>query len=132
MSQYVIIRIILIVGIALIGWAMMRPSRTASHLALRRLAMFLLMLVAVLAILFPDLLNGAARLVGVDRGINLLVYLLVLAFLAQLVTSHRRDVDNIRLITAVARAQALANPIFPNRDPHDTALPPEPDRKEHE
>lgn len=109
MPSYWLIRLLLLVGFILIALLIMRPVRSQSHLALRRLSILVLLLFAVFAILFPGTLNHIAHRLGVERGVNLLVYALVVAFFAQLVSSYRKEAAQERRITALARAVALAN-----------------------
>lgn len=109
MPSYWLIRLLLLVGFVLIALVIMRPVRSQSHLAVRRLSILVLLLFAVFAILFPGTLNHVAHRLGVERGVNLLVYALVVAFFAQLVSSYRKEAAQERRITALTRAVALAN-----------------------
>lgn len=107
MGSYWLIKIVLLAGLLVVAWFLMRPVRSQGHLALRRMGMFLTIVFAMFAVLFPGLLNRVAWQLGVDRGINLLVYVLVLAFFAQVATAYRRDSANERRLTGLARAIAL-------------------------
>lgn len=55
MPSYWLIRLLLLVGFVLIALVIMRPVRSQSHLAVRRLSILVLLLFAVFAILFPEL-----------------------------------------------------------------------------
>ena len=107
MDSYWLIKIVLLAGLLVVAWFLMRPVRSQGHLALRRLGMILMIVFAMFAVLFPGLLNRVAWQLGVDRGINLLVYVLVLAFFAQVATAYRRDSANEARLTGLARAIAL-------------------------
>ncbi len=107
MSSYWLIKSLLIVGLILITYVLVRPTRSASSLAVRRIGMLLVLAGAVFAILFPSLFNDFARLVGVTNGTNLLVYLLTIALFAQMATSYRRDAALDQKLTALAREVAL-------------------------
>lgn len=107
MTHYWLIKLVLLVGLLVVAWFLMRPVRSPGHRALRRLGMMVIIVFAMFAVLFPGLLNRVAWRLGVDRGINLLVYVLVLAFFAQVATSYRRDSANERRLTGLARAVAL-------------------------
>ncbi|WP_022867686.1 DUF2304 domain-containing protein [Schaalia vaccimaxillae] len=124
MTQYWLIKLVLLCALLVIAWWLMRPIRSSSHLALRRLATVCLVAFAIFAVLFPGVLNRLAAQMGVERGLNLLVYALVLAFFAQIATAYRRDEANERRITNLARAIALAN-VHPPSPAHsrDTADP---------
>lgn len=60
------------------------------------------------AILVPSLANRLAHVIGVDRGVNLIVYGLVVALIAQMVTAYRREARMEARVAALARALALA------------------------
>lgn len=107
MTQYWLIKGILLIGFIGIAWFLMRPVHSPGHLALRRLSTMLVIAFAVFAVLFPGLLNKVAYQLGVERGINLLVYVIVLAFFAQMANTYRRDSSQERRMTGLARAIAL-------------------------
>lgn len=107
MGGYWLIRILLLASLAVIAWTLLRPRRSANHLALRRLTTTLVIAFAMFAVLFPTMLNRIASHLGVERGVNLLLYVLVLAFFAQMATTYRRDLDAEKRMTLVARAVAL-------------------------
>ncbi len=117
-AQYWLIKAILLVALLLIGWFLIRPIHSQGHLAFRRLGMLLTIVFAMFAVLFPGLLNRVAWRLGVERGINLLVYVLVLALFAQIATAYRRDSTAEKRLTALARAIALHTVRLP---PSDTA-----------
>ena len=106
-TQYWLIKAILLTALVIIMWVIVRPVRTQGHLALRRVITVLTLVFAMFAILFPGLLNRVAWRLGVDRGINLLVYVLVLALFAQIATAYRRDSTAEKRLTELARAIAL-------------------------
>lgn len=107
MSGYWLIKVLLIVALAGVTYFLIRPSRSASSLALRRIGMLLVLAAAVFAILFPSLFNTFARAVGVSNGTNLLVYLLTIALFAQMASSYRRDSGLDRKLSVLAREVAL-------------------------
>ncbi|WP_043536054.1 DUF2304 domain-containing protein [Actinomyces polynesiensis] len=115
MDSYWLIKIVLLAGLVVVAWFLLRPVRSQGHLALRRLGMILTIVFAMFAVLFPGLLNRVAWRLGVDRGINLLVYVLVLAFFAQVATAYRRDSSNEKRLTGLARAIALQTVRLPAR-----------------
>jgi hypothetical protein len=69
---------------------------------------------ACLFILFPDTLTYFARLLGVGRGADVLLYLLTLAFIAMSFLLYSRIVQMQRQITQLVRHLALAHPLAPN------------------
>ena len=89
MSAYLAIRVLLLLALALTAWWLVRPVSSASSLALRRLCIGAVVAAAIVAILVPSLANTAARAIGVERGVNLIVYGLVIALIAQMVPAPR-------------------------------------------
>ncbi|MSS83458.1 DUF2304 domain-containing protein [Actinomycetaceae bacterium WB03_NA08] len=112
--QYILIKAVLVIGLLLVAFFMMRPVKSASHLALRRIGMMIIVIAAALAVIFPETLNGLARMIGVASGVNLVVYFLVIVVFAQMATSYRRDMATERKITDLARALALQSTQKPN------------------
>ena len=109
MTSYWLAKALRLIGLIVIARIVIRKPRSASHLAMRRLAMLVLIVFACFAVLFPTVLNSLARMIGIERGINLLVYGLVLALFAQMANSYRRDAEAEARLTLLARAVALAD-----------------------
>lgn len=130
MPTYLFIKAFLLLGFAALAVAILRPVRTATHLAVRRLGMLAIIIFACFAVLFPSFLNRLASLIGVEKGINLLVYTLVLALFMQMASSYRRDAEAERRLTRLARAIALSNVALPNPSYHkeNSASTPSSDR----
>jgi hypothetical protein len=104
----VLIQIILLVAIAVITVLLTRSTAGARHQAVRRLLLVGFVLLAALSVLFPSWLTWLARLLGVGRGADLLLYALVIAFLSSLATTYRTTALLNRRITVLARKIALA------------------------
>ena len=115
MSAYLAIRVLLLLALAASAWWLMRPVTSASSLALRRLGIGLLVTAAIVAILVPSLANTVAHAIGVERGVNLIVYGLVLASIAQMITAYRREARAEARMARLARTLALAH-VLPPRD----------------
>lgn len=101
------IQFLLIAAVIAIGVFLMRRTGADSHLAIRRLLMGLFVLAAIVAILFPQLLSWIANLIGVGRGADLLLYALVVAFLALVYTQYRHNLASQQKVTLLARRIAL-------------------------
>lgn len=113
MPPYWLIQLTLIVSFTVLLIVSIRPIRSSRDLALRRLLTITLMLLGMYAVLVPATLNRIAHLLGVERGINLLVYGLVLTFFALAASAFRREGEQQRRIDELARALALASVIRP-------------------
>ncbi|WP_310018312.1 DUF2304 domain-containing protein [Microbacterium resistens] len=109
------IQILLIVGVVAIGAVFMRRTGADSHLAIRRMLYGVFVLVAILSILFPEWLTWAANLIGVGRGTDLLLYVLVLMFLVFVYTQSRRNAADQRRLTMLARQVALMEALDQDR-----------------
>ena len=113
MSAYLAIRVLLLLALALTAWWLVRPVSSASSLALRRIGIGAVVTAAIVAILVPSLANTAARAIGVERGVNLIVYGLVIALIG-----YRREARAEERMAALARSLALAH-VPPPNDPGD-------------
>lgn len=76
-----IIRILLIGGLALAALMLMRGGGSALGLLMRRSMAVLSILVGIAAVLFPGAVTQVANAVGVGRGTDLVLYVLCVAFL---------------------------------------------------
>lgn len=110
------IQILLIAAIVVLAVFMMRRTGADSHLAIRRLLMGLFVIGAVLSVLFPQWLTWLARLIGVGRGTDLVLYGLVIIFLAFVYTQYRRNAALQRQLTLLARKIALLEAEGDERD----------------
>lgn len=84
-----IIKILLILGILGVVIFALRGSGTA-NLAVRRMAGVAFAAAATVAILFPDLVTWVANAVNVGRGTDLVLYVLVVAFLYVTIGLYQR------------------------------------------
>ena len=107
-SNQLIIKIVLIVVFAAFGIFLLMPGKGVRHIAIRRLTMLGLFAVAVLAVVFPSLINDIAHAVGVGRGADLLLYGLIIVVVGNSVVSQRRNRVLESEITKLARHVAIA------------------------
>jgi len=84
----------LILAVIAVGWMMLRTPGGARP---------------VFNITFPWVMSSIAHRMGVGRGTDFLLYALVIAFLAQILSSFRRNSARERQITHLARRIALDN-----------------------
>lgn len=124
------IQLLLIVAIVVLAAFVMRRTGADSHLAIRRLLLGLFVVVAILSVLFPQWLSWVANLVGVGRGTDLLLYALVVVFLAFIYTQYRRNTAQQRQVTLLARRSALlearleeTEPVQPDADDEISRTP---------
>ncbi|SDZ74831.1 hypothetical protein SAMN02910418_00100 [Bowdeniella nasicola] len=113
------IQLLLIVGVVIAGVILTRSSAGARHQAIRRLLMALFAAIAVYFIIFPSAASQIARLVGVGRGADLLLYALVVAFFSFVATTFKRFSALERRITELSRQLAIARAPEPRQNaPH--------------
>lgn len=119
MNTVLIIQVLLIVVVILVVARLFR-SRGARAQAIRRIGLVVFAAFAAVSILFPDVWSRLARMVGVGRGTDLVLYALVVAFLSFTVTTYLRFRDLETNYTRLARRIALTEaprPTERNDDP---------------
>lgn len=104
--KMVLIQVVLIVVVVLVVARLFR-SRGARAQAIRRIGLVVFAAFAAVTILFPDVWTRIARVVGVGRGTDLVLYALVVAFLSFTVTTYLRFRDLETNYTRLARRIAL-------------------------
>ena len=104
--KIVLIQVLLIAVVVLVAARLFR-SRGARAQAVRRIGLLLFAAFAVVSILFPDLWNKIARVAGVGRGTDMVLYALVVAFLSFTVTTYLRFREFESRYTRLARRLAL-------------------------
>jgi hypothetical protein len=104
--QIVLIQVVLIVVVMAVAAQLFR-SRGERSQALRRIGLVVFAGVAVISILFPNVWNRVATIVGVGRGTDVVLYALVVAFLSFAGTTYVRFRDLETRYTRLARRIAL-------------------------
>jgi hypothetical protein len=106
----VIIKVLLISAALGVAVLVLREKAPRQQEALRRAAGLLVVLAGIIAVLWPDLTTMAANAVGVGRGTDLVLYLLVMVFAYAALTTtqkiHRLQYD----VTVLTRELALLQP----------------------
>ncbi len=99
-------QVLLIAGVILITWRFLAVPGARTQ-AIRRLGMLFLALFAIVTVLLPDSLTEVAKLVGIGRGTDLVLYALVVAFVSFAATTYRRFREMELRYTRLARRLAL-------------------------
>lgn len=105
-SQW-LIKLLLAFSFVFLAVVILRPVKSASHLALRRLAMLGFLVAAVFSALNPAIVTKIAQFFGIGRGADLLLYGLTIVFFSTLATQYRRDSATEAKLTKLARNIAL-------------------------
>jgi hypothetical protein len=101
-----VFQIAAVVAVILIAFFILRGGG-ARHQAVRRILLVLFVVGAGVSVFFPQLLTKLANLVGIGRGTDLLLYILVIAFLGFAATTYRRNRQLEMEITELSRRIAL-------------------------
>ncbi|WP_082418276.1 DUF2304 domain-containing protein [Flaviflexus massiliensis] len=102
-----LIKLVLIVGVLIVAFLLIRSTSNTKNVAVRRLLLVLFVIIALVSILFPEITTEVAQFVGVGRGADLVLYLLVISFLSYAVVSYRRMNIFENRITDLARELAI-------------------------
>lgn len=108
-----IIKILLIGGAMTFALLVMRERVPGQHELVRRMVILVVTILGIVAVLWPDLTVVAANAIGVTRGTDLVLYLLVLAFVFNALTTSQRLYQMGRTINTLARELALARATAP-------------------
>jgi small membrane protein len=113
-----IIKLALLAALAVVALFALRGSTRAFHRVLWRGYVVGILLAAGVSIVFPGALTWLAHKVGVGRGADLLLYILVVTFMLVSVILFRRISDLERKYVVLSRALALRESQEPDpRDP---------------
>ena len=103
----IVVQIVLILAVAYGALTLVRGGANAKHQAIRRLAAVAFFFFAAVSILVPDLVTQVARMLGIGRGTDLVLYALVVLFMVTQYTSAQRRRDEEVNVTRLARHIAI-------------------------
>ena len=102
-----IIKIFLIASVLAVGIWLLRGRQHGSRLAITRIAAIVFGASWVLGVIAPDLVTRVANVVGVGRGTDLVLYVLVVAFLFTTAGQHQKTADLDQRLATLTRALTL-------------------------
>lgn len=102
-----IIKIFLIASVLVVATWLLRGQQRGGRLAVTRMAGIGFAACWVVGVLAPDAVTRIANLAGVGRGTDLVIYVLVVAFLFTTAGQRRRMREVDDRLAALTRAQAL-------------------------
>ena len=110
------IKALLVLSILSITWYFLASHGSSRSNAAKKIMLLGFVLLADVAVLFPDLLTSAAHLLGVGRGADLLLYGLTVVVIFQLFNNYAKDKKTKALIVQLARRIAIieADPPSPS------------------
>ena len=103
-----IIQILLIAAVLVIAFYVLGRRNTHSGRAWQKIGLFLLFLLMVIVVLFPELTNEFAHSIGVGRGADLLLYGTVLILVFSILSNYLRQQDQRDKTYRLARQLALS------------------------
>jgi hypothetical protein len=105
-----IIQVLLLAAFVLLAVAAVRLGPSPRHLAVRRLMATVLLVVSAGAVLFPETVTAVAHSVGVGRGTDLVLYVLVVVSAIVWLSMYRRlnevEARHAQLVRFYALAEA--------------------------
>jgi hypothetical protein len=118
-----IIKLLLLGGIAVVGVLAFRGGQSAAHRAFWRVGGLAVILASALSVLFPNSLTSIAQSIGVHRGSDLLLYVLVVVFMLVVVILFRRLGELEQRYVDLVRQLAIDEAARRERAGDGTALP---------
>lgn len=115
-ATQIVIQVLLLLATLALALYFLKNRRKARAKAWVKIGFLLFIFAAVWAVLRPDDLTSVAHLVGVDRGTDLMLYGLVVAFMFTTLSSYVRFREQELRYSKLARAVALQNPVLPEKD----------------
>lgn len=108
-----LIQILLLVATVALAFYFLNNRHKARAKAGVKIGFVLSIFAAVWAVLRPDDLTVIANWIGVNRGTDLLLYVLVIAFMFTTMSTWIRFREQELRYARLARAMALQNPVLP-------------------
>jgi len=102
-----LIQFVLLAAILAVTYLLGHSTSSSRHMAFRRMFLIAFAAIATAAVIFPQLMTTVASWFGVGRGADLLLYLLVVAFIGSLAMQSRRAAELNRRITLLNRRVAI-------------------------
>ena len=111
-----LIQLVLVVSVLVVLIVFVRSSNAVYVQASKRIALVLFLVVNVYAVMRPDDLTTIAHFLGVGRGTDLVLYALVVAFIAAVFSMYQRYRVVDRRYTELARTLAIREAELVNRE----------------
>lgn len=102
-----IIQIVLVAGFVTMLLIFLARANTSQTKAWKKIFGVLFASAAVVAVLFPSLIDDVAHDVGVGRGADLLLYMITMAFIASQVSNYAKRKQDNQLFVRLARKIAI-------------------------
>lgn len=103
----ILVQLLLIIAFLALLFKFVFNPRSYQVRASAKLFMLLFVVVAIIAIIFPNASNTVARWFGVTYGVDLLVYMLTVAFIFLVLHVYIKDKDDQKRSVLITRKLAL-------------------------
>ena len=107
-----IIKVVLVVGLAGAAAMLIRGGPTALNLLIRRALTLAVIVGGIAAVIFPGALTDVAQAVGVGRGADLVLYTLCVTFMFVSIALYLRLSEHHDKMVELARRHALLEAEF--------------------
>lgn len=111
-----LIQIVLVLAVLTVLFVFVRSSDAVYVQASKRIGLVLFAVANVYAVMRPDDLTAVAHVLGVGRGTDLVLYALVVAFMAGMFSMYQRFRVVDRRFTELARTVAIREAELVNRE----------------
>ena len=111
-----LIQFVLVLAVLIILYVFVRRSGAVYVQAGKRVALVLFAIANIYAVMRPDDLSAVAHVLGVGRGTDLVLYALVVAFMAGMFSTYQRFRVVDRRYTELARTVAIREAELVNRE----------------
>ena len=102
-----IIQLLLVLGIVVLIVSFLRNRNTMRFQAGKKVLFGAFVVLCILSVIQPELLSAIANAIGVGRGADLLLYLLVVAFAFVALNTYLKFKDMEERLTLLARRVAI-------------------------
>ncbi|MCX4748468.1 DUF2304 domain-containing protein [Kitasatospora sp. NBC_01287] len=119
------IQLILVLGAVVAAFQFIRRWDRANTRAWKRIAFSLFVVANIIAVLWPTGVTKVASLVGVGRGTDLVLYLMVIAMAFLALNTYLRFRSLEKKLTDLARTVAINEGVRLNNDRLDVSVPTE-------
>lgn len=114
MDNQLAIKILLLLAFGVLSILLILPSKGQRGRAIRTILVLLGFGLVLIGIVFPEIVSGVASNIGVGRGTDLILYVLVVVFIGESLSMRRKIHKLQQEITEITRFEAINNPSAEN------------------
>lgn len=103
----ILIQVLLIIAILALSVRFLASGNSVKTQAGKKIMLLVFTLIAIVCVLWPDVLSNVAHFLGVGRGADLLLYGLTVAFIFVQLNNYLKEKDEKKKLVALARKVAI-------------------------